>query len=191
MYTSTTGIGAAVRAAQVTTASTKHVNQQVSIVANMHSVGLLRADNTILELGCGRAMLSLALADELPSLKQCVLVDRAPVRRKADTQFARRGASMKHVRIKCDIADIDLRRVPELVRGKVTVVSKHLCGGATDLALRAIRVASTAPATAAADSSVPAAHVQVDGVAIATCCHHRCTWDQYVAKEWFLSLVRV
>ena len=84
-------------------------------------------------------------------------------------------------------------------------LGKHLCGGATDLALRclaravygdaAVRwAAGDAPDTgeAAADASPPppppglsgpppSAH----GIAIATCCHHLCTWDAFVGKRFF------
>jgi tRNA:m4X modification enzyme len=51
-------------------------------------------------------------------------------------------------------------------------VSKHLCGGATDLALRCLSAASTS---------------SVGGVLIALCCHHRCTRDTYVANDFLES----
>ena len=50
------------------------------------------------------------------------------------------------------------------------VVAKHLCGAATDLALRA--VASSASGR------------RVCGVGIATCCHHACSWADYCGAEW-------
>ena len=47
-------------------------------------------------------------------------------------------------------------------------LSKHLCGCATDLALRCL-----------ANSGLP-----VNGLSIACCCHHRCEWNSYVAKSF-------
>lgn len=161
--------------------------------------GLLDARNTYLEMGCGRAMLSLALADVLapaaetvpgptpsPAGVDFVLVDRATCRLKADRHLTKmKSRGVTHTRIRSDICDVALRLVDGLAPPRrVVLVSKHLCGGATDLALRAVQVA-TKPDEASRDG--PHA-LDVRGVAIATCCHHRCTWDQYVAKDWFLSL---
>ena len=50
----------------------------------------------------------------------------------------------------------------------LVALSKHLCGCATDLALRCL-----------ANSGLP-----VKGLCIACCCHHRCEWNSYVAKAF-------
>lgn len=133
-----------------------------------------------------------------------VLVDRSSVRRKADGEL--REAGVPHTRVKSDIADVSLVKVVELheglwrlVRllltsrrradtvlyvcarvfpGPSVMVSKHLCGGATDLALSALA------SVCSKDSPV-----NVWGVAIATCCHHKCSWDVYTGKEWFTAQV--
>ena len=55
-------------------------------------------------------------------------------------------------------------------------ISKHLCGAATDLALRGVTVDDV--------------RLDVAGVALATCCHHRCDWAHYTGKPFFASLVR-
>jgi hypothetical protein len=59
----------------------RHVQQQVSIVENLAASSMVDSTFKYLELGCGRGMLSLALAEVLPSCT-LVLVDRAGVRRK-------------------------------------------------------------------------------------------------------------
>ena len=51
-------------------------------------------------------------------------------------------------------------------------VAKHLCGLATDLTLRSFLTTG---------AGAPGVH----GAAIATCCHHRCSWDDYVARNFF------
>jgi tRNA:m4X modification enzyme len=125
-------------------------------------------------------MLSLALADTLKPTCDIVLVDRAAVRHKADRELSR-ADHCTFARIKSDIADVSLRKVTELQGKPVVAVSKHLCGGATDLALRAVHLA------AVPGDAEPA--IDVHGIAIATCCHHRCTWDQYVSQAWFKEQV--
>jgi tRNA:m4X modification enzyme len=127
-------------------------------------------------------MLSLALADTLKPTCDIVLVDRAAVRHKADRELSK-APHCTFARIKSDIADVSLQRVTELQGKRIVAVSKHLCGGATDLALRAVKIASTPGEGATA--------IDVHGIAIATCCHHRCTWDQYVSQAWFTEQVRL
>ena len=51
-------------------------------------------------------------------------------------------------------------------------VAKHLCGSATDLALNAFVALSEAR-----------------GVAVATCCHHRCEWSSYVGRDYFRAKI--
>ena len=53
----------------------------------------------------------------------------------------------------------------------VVVVAKHLCGAATDLALRAVANSATAGQ-------------RVRGLGIATCCHHACSWEDYCGADW-------
>lgn len=104
----------------------------------------------------------------------------------------------------------------------VVGIGKHLCGGATDLALRCLvralhPAADTAalagdvgprPASSSSSSSAAAAVAEagtasaaacppagatlrprMHGVAIATCCHHACSWPAYVGKEWFRDVL--
>lgn len=51
------------------------------------------------------------------------------------------------------------------------VVAKHLCGAASDYALRALAAACAA------------AHPPL-GVVLGTCCHHRCAWEAYPARAF-------
>ena len=65
--------------------------------------------------------------------------------------------------------------------GKWSAVGKHLCGVATDYTLRSL-------VAAASGGSDGARRAVVDGVVVATCCHHRCEWRSYVNQEYILSL---
>lgn len=61
---------------------------------------------------------------------------------------------------------------------------KHLCGAATDLSLRCLGAALRAPLLPARRAPGPHAP-RLRGVAIATCCHHRCDWRHYVGQGWW------
>ena len=76
---------------------------------------------------------------------------------------------------------------------EVVIVAKHLCGVATDLALRSLECfrrpvvgAFGDAVTDAATAGVSAqAKAKAKGVAIATCCHHACNWADYTGKKFF------
>ena len=71
-------------------------------------------------------------------------------------------------------------------------VGKHLCGSATDFTIRCCRrhmtsVSGGAPGPEdAAEGPAPLQPACV-GLAVATCCHHRCAWKHYVAQDFFTS----
>lgn len=88
----------------------------------------------------------------------------------------------------------------------IVAIGKHLCGGATDLTLRCLAksltagsgvdidalagdVAAAAPAPAAPAATAAAAQPYLHGIAIATCCHHVCTWEAYVGKSWWRDVL--
>jgi len=128
---------------------------------------LLNGDDVaVVDLGAGKG----GLADAVVANKQpgaVVFVERESRRHKADGKL-RRLEALEVERVRGDLADIDLARVGTL-RGRVCVgVAKHLCGSATDLALNAFVALSDAR-----------------GVAVATCCHHRCEWSSYVGRDYF------
>lgn len=80
-------------------------------------------------------------------------------------------------RARIDIAHLNLRRLPAVNNRDVVITGKHLCGGATDLALRCA-VNTLAPDQVEGEGGV------LKGIAIATCCHHRCDDLSYVATAW-------
>ena len=84
-------------------------------------------------------------------------------------------------------------------------IAKHLCGCATDFALRSIVDAAKAASSTAGgdtaeseaagggrgeggvsgtDGGEAARDALMRAIAIATCCHHRCTWDAYVSRPF-------
>ncbi|KAL1512375.1 hypothetical protein AB1Y20_005633 [Prymnesium parvum] len=59
-----------------------------------------------------------------------------------------------------------------------SVIGKHLCGAATDFALRSVVGALPEEGRRGV----------VNSVAIATCCHHKCTWPTYVNPAFLQGL---
>jgi tRNA:m4X modification enzyme len=72
-----------------------------------------------------------------------------------------------------DIKDIDLTYFKD--KPNMIGVAKHLCGGATDLALASFRNVTE----------------QVKGLAIATCCHHLCDTNSYVNMKFITEELNV
>eukprot|EP00913_Durusdinium_trenchii_P009034 g8497.t1 len=60
---------------------------------------------------------------------------------------------------------------------RLVACAKHLCGGATDIALRSLKAF---PAEAGSKGGVM--------VCVATCCHHRCDVDSYVNRPFLEAL---
>lgn len=165
----------------------RHIEQQASILEHMARAKLLDDPNAaFVELGAGRGMLSLALAQLLPS-SLFVLIDRAHSRGKAD-HFIGGDADDKRkvLRAKIDIRHLNFTGMAEIRDKPVVGMSKHLCGVATDLSLRSL--AQTLPrATSAESGSTPAFSSQFSGLAIALCCHHVCAWEDYINPDFILA----
>ena len=133
-----------------------------------------------LEFGAGRAGLSSFVAAKLIELGNVkntfLLIDRDSRRFKLDKHFKE---VLKSFREKMDIADFDLGRFMQVKAeegaikgGKLIAIAKHLCGGATDLALTSMSLQE------------PALR---HGVSIATCCHHCCDALTYVNMPYLLK----
>ena len=102
-------------------------------------------------------------------------------------------------RLTIDIKDLDLTAVPSLQRpitgttGTIShrpflSVSKHLCGVATDLMLRCMNHynhSGVIADTASRDSPL------CRGGAVALCCHHLCSWRDYVGKSFLENELRI
>ena len=159
------------------------------------------------ELGAGRGYLSHFLMDAYGP-NDLVLVERRAYRFKAERNIrggtsvggGRAGTSgdgstpasvpgaspgTKVERLRVDIKDLDIAGV-EAVKGRdVVVTGKHLCGSATDLALRCCLANTNGGCDGDKSSS---AACRVTGVALATCCHHRSEWRSYVNKPFLRDL---
>ncbi|CAI5742265.1 unnamed protein product [Hyaloperonospora brassicae] len=173
----------------------RHIKQQASIIGHMEQVKLLEDPNAaFVELGAGRGMLSLALAQMFPG-SLYVLIDRAHTRGKADRFIGgddkREEAATERsttLRAKIDIRHLNFAGMPEVRDKPVVCMSKHLCGVATDLSLRAIAQTIAVPDSTqvlASESTLATISSSFQGLAIALCCHHVCAWQDYVNPAFF------
>ncbi len=82
-----------------------------------------------------------------------------------------------------------------LPRSGIIIIAKHLCGVATDLALNSLRdpALGLGPPDKAAGNAVNSTEHSTRkkvpvGVAVASCCHHCCNWQDYSGRHWLESL---
>ena len=110
-------------------------------------------------------------------------VERAGCRYKSDKNMRGPEGSTHFRRLRIDIAHLNLAAL-DFVEAKegsggggVVAIGKHLCGGATDLALKCVI------------KTLPDSKERLEGVAIATCCHHRCDDLSYVNMGYMNDIV--
>uniref|UniRef100_A0A3Q0RER2 tRNA:m(4)X modification enzyme TRM13 n=1 Tax=Amphilophus citrinellus TaxID=61819 RepID=A0A3Q0RER2_AMPCI len=197
----------------------KHLKQQSSILGHLEELGLLGRGRCFVEFGAGRGKLSHWIHEALKTCEdlkrnddlQLLLVERCSTRFKVDGKHQDVGVQFE--RLQVDIQHLDLSKVPLLQEKKLPLVGvgKHLCGAATDLALRCLletpglteedepphkcfRPSEPSeprpgddPESAPASSRSDAGSGPVLGLAVALCCHHRCEWRHYTGKQFFLQ----
>ncbi|KAK4781926.1 hypothetical protein SAY86_016028 [Trapa natans] len=164
----------------------KHVIQQASILGNLEDFGILRnPSNTddsevpaVVEFGAGRGYLTQLLAD-CYGIKRVFLVERKSYKLKADRSL-RQKESLVLERLRIDIEDLNLNAVESLQGLPFLATGKHLCGPATDLTLRCCLGQHMAHSDASNSG--------IQGLAIATCCHHLCQWKHYINKRYLRNL---
>lgn len=162
----------------------KHLIQTSSILGHLRDLEFLRTSTSFVEFGAGKGHLSFWLAQvikEQAGASNVILVDRASHRHKQDNKVEER--EVVH-RIRADIADLDLRHLDECRASPNLVgVSKHLCGAATDLAIRCLL--NDGGVNGETDDTTTCRRTK--GLVIALCCHHRCEWRPFVGKEFLLA----
>lgn len=144
-----------------TESSLRHLRQASRLLHLVEEEQLVDPNTCYVELGAGKGHLSYyawrAWCRGCPS--RVLLVDRASLRHKRDNKLRDSGGAGGAVqRIRADLAHLHLEGVPDVASaGCVVAYAKHLCGVATDYALRCVAAARSAR-----------------GLVLATCCHHRC-----------------
>ncbi|KAM9004818.1 tRNA:m(4)X modification enzyme TRM13 homolog isoform X1 [Sarcophilus harrisii] len=193
----------------------KHLKQQASILGNIERLNLLGPRRCFVEFGAGRGKLSHWVDIALQEAEKVyfLLVERVTTRFKVDGKH--KNGNSVFERLQIDIQHLCLSKIPVLIKEKLPVVGigKHLCGVATDLALRCL--VETYPTKCKERNEEPVAKrikndtmdaendtlvnegskkneleqwSPVAGIVIALCCHHKCDWRHYVGKEFFKTL---
>ena len=199
----------------------RHLRQQLSIAGHLQLCDGLTPQHVIVEFGAGKAGLSRTLCRGHPG-NTYVLVDRQSFKSKKDCRLRDEkegaGSEQSYVRVRCDVQDLDLSAIDACLRAPVSIVGKHLCGGCTDLSMRAnchwhegssggsrpgfCALCDVSAAAAAQSSGVVASeaashaacHGRVldsagnDVFIVATCCHHRMTWEVFAGQQHWLRL---
>ncbi|CAF0841114.1 unnamed protein product [Adineta ricciae] len=156
--------------------SRKHLEQIGSIIAQLVQLNLLQSNTCFVEMGAGRGQLAhelhACLKDD--STIHFALIERDHQRYRYDAHHRREHQGPSFERYRLDIRDLYLSELPSIENPQtnIVIISKHLCGGATDLALRS-----------AVDAQRNTHRVQA--IIIALCCHHRLLWNDYIGKEFF------
>lgn len=160
----------------------KHTIQNGAIIQHLQRAEMWDKKHMYIEWGAGNANLSLDIQNQLQS--DHIIVDRKTPKAKSDSK---RDRELIWRRLTIDIKDLDLRLVPELSRAQsssppasngtqhdsLCSFSKHLCGAATDLTIRCLEQYQSRGGS--------------DSLLIALCCHHRCTWQTFVGKAFFMD----
>lgn len=150
----------------------KHLVQSASLLGIIEHEGFLQNETAFVEFGAGKGQVAFWLATILQQSAltntKVLLVDRASHRHKKDNKIEDRELIQ---RVRADIADLVLNKLELGAIRSVVGVGKHLCGGATDLALRCLIHANR----------------QSRGFVFALCCHHRCDWATYTGKRFLLE----
>lgn len=163
----------------------RHLIQTSTILAYLNHFQLFDDHTSYVEYGAGRGQVSYWLAKAIKtnypnSNSNVLLIDRAAVRYKKDNKL-NEDESHAVQRVRADIADFDISKhhLIQTAR-KIVGLGKHLCGAATDFALRCsvhgnnvVETSGNGPKTTA--------------ILIALCCHHRCEWKHLVGKEFFME----
>lgn len=166
----------------------KHFLQQASIIGHLEKLNLIKNDICFIEFGAGRAKLAYwlnkcVLEKSLQNCR-CLLIEKSGQRYKFENKATREGDCVEFQRIRCSIEHVDLRRIPCLSgqqknNQSIVAVCKHLCGSGTDAALRCLVNCQKF------DENVSKLHVA--GAAMAPCCHHRCTWEDFTGQPYFIE----
>ncbi|XP_064604725.1 tRNA:m(4)X modification enzyme TRM13 homolog [Liolophura sinensis] len=159
--------------------------QQASLIGHLQQMGFLTDGLCYVELGAGRGEFAhwVQLAMDTCNDSSFVLVDKGTCRYKFDSFHKGEHQGPTFERLQVNLADINLGKVPSISVSKRPVLGmgKHLCGDATDLALRCLTQTLT---VGPAEHNSCNSRVPLEGLAIALCCHHRCSWPSYVGKPF-------
>jgi len=169
----------------------KHLLQQASLIKILEQNKVFKGNIAFVELGAGKGKLSHWLQRAVGNIDNVdfFLVDRQNHRNKFDCYHKGADQGPSFQRLYIDIQHLNLDKVSDLAGKNIVGIGKHLCGGATDLALRCLvercRNVSTDVPSKKAKFENHSKNVQL--ILIALCCYHKCTWSSFVGREFLIE----
>lgn len=179
----------------------KHLDQISSIVSHVEVLLQNANDNDIkdqstclVELGAGRGKLSYwyeqSRSDKVEKNNEYIkkklnilLVERGSQRFKFDYHFKKESADFERIRI--DLKDFWLNEVDLIKKSeKYLLYGKHLCGVATDYALRCLKYSLE-------ELSNTNEELKFSGLVLAVCCHNQCVWESFCGKKFFEEELKI
>lgn len=160
----------------------KHLSQLAALLSLMENDSLIDSDACYVEFGAGKGGLSHWIEKSLEnsSNSNFFLVEKGGVRYKKDV-YHRNDNSASFERLRIDIQHLDLEKAMRSSNksGHIIGIGKHVCGAATDVSLKCLgRLVDNEECDKR----------EIKGIMLALCCHHRCTWREYVGKDFLLNL---
>ncbi|XP_077981367.1 tRNA:m(4)X modification enzyme TRM13 homolog [Glandiceps talaboti] len=171
----------------------KHLKQIASILGHMKKANLLQPQTNYVEFGAGKGLLSHWVQRSLSGSPNStfLLVDRGANRYKFDNLHKGPSDGPKFERLRMDIEHLCLSKVASIADSHqaIVAISKHLCGAATDLALRCLTQTLKGSEeqllhTEACKRMKIDTSSRLKAIIIALCCHHQCSWTSYVGKNF-------
>ncbi|KAI6190596.1 TRNA:m(4)X modification enzyme TRM13 [Aphelenchoides bicaudatus] len=147
-----------------------HLLQLSSIIDHLQAHNLLKDRSCVIDLGTGKAQLIFWLAKVAPTCYY-LLVDKKGSRNKFENKALLEDPNLKISRLRCSIEHLDLSQVPIECNSSITAICKHFCGNAMDAGIRCVENAIKNG-------------IKFNGFAFASCCHHKCTLEEYVASAY-------
>lgn len=141
---------------------------------------LINKELIYLEYGAGKGHLSHQIAVCNNDQSAHILLEKESRRNKFDKHHRN---NKNFIRLRTDINDFNINLTPQLLNDydkenllyRVVGVSKHMCGGATDLSLNSL-------------FNLKEKNVILEGICIVTCCHHRCSVESYCNLPFLFNL---
>ena len=153
-------------------------DQQLSLMLDlMASYGLLSKKFVYIEYGAGKGHLSHEIAVRNNDESAHILLEKEPRRNKFDKNHR---TNPNFHRLRTDILNFNINVLGDVLTEfekplKLIGVSKHMCGGATDLSINSLM-------------RLEGEKGILTGLFMVPCCHHLCTLNCYPDPEFLLSL---
>lgn len=199
--------------------SDKNKNEKLNIIDKIRD----KKNHLVLEYGAAKGLLGLTLHITNPQA-YLIFVERASNRKKVDRLLTRVNSVFNRIRM--DISHIYVPYLNELQinskkdeiekvekeegnkedeeeieteedeKKSITIIAKHLCGVASDLAINSLGYLSIEKEKDSFyNEEISSKYEEKDtrkrGLGLATCCHHACKYNSYCGRYWLENICNI